>query len=162
MNNISSRYTTLNDSDPFCVFTWVAFCIYGIDPDLVTNKLGIKPTSGQKKGVSSRLPNGNKITGVVNSWILSSKNYVSSKDIRRHLNWVLDKIEPVIEDLKALQNLPDIKMVISGNYLSKEEGGGSIAIWPEQMRIMAEANLEFSIEMLFSGKEDNESGQAKG
>jgi hypothetical protein len=155
MNNTSSRYTPINDSDPFCISVWVSFCIFGIDPDIVTKKLGIEPSSQQKIAVPRLLPNGKQEIGKINNWILRSRDHVQSRDIRRHLDWVLEKIDPAISELRALQNLPEIKMVMSGSYLSKEEGGGSIAIWPEQMVRMAEANLEFSIDIIFSGKEDN-------
>ena len=156
MNELSSRFTPINDAAPSCDETWASLCIYNIDPDLVTNKLGIKPTGGQKKGVPSIVPSGKEIIGRINSWVLSSHNYVTSKDIRAHLDWVLDKIEPVIPVLKELQRLPNVQMVIRCVWWSAESDGGRLTLWPEQMGRMAEANLEFSLSISYYGDDAEE------
>ena len=154
MNDLSSRFTPIGDLDSSCDHTWVTLCIYNIDPDLVTNKLNIKPTDWQKKGVSIILRSGREKIGRVNSWLLSSMNYVSSKDIRTHLDWLLDKVEPVTVDLKELQQSPNAQMVIRCSWFSAEEDGGELVLWPEQMGKMAKANLELLLSISYYGDEE--------
>lgn len=149
MNVLSSRFTPVNDSDPICDHTWVTLCIYNIDPYLVTNKLGINPTGGKRKSANKSLPAHISKMSSVYSWTLSSNKQVSSKDIRRHLDWLLDKISPVIGQLKELQQIPEVEMAIRCSWFSAEEDYGSLTLWPEQMVKMAEANLEFNLSILF-------------
>jgi hypothetical protein len=145
MNDFSSRYTPINDSDPLCIRTSVSLCIYKIDPDYVTETLNINPTIRHKKGAITTLPSGKEIIGKVNSWVLESDKYISSKDIRTHLDWLLDMIEPHIRELKELQRIPTTKMAIRCSWWSAEEDGGALALWPEQMKRIAKANLELEL-----------------
>lgn len=155
---MSSRFTPINDNDPGCEKTNVTLCIYNIDPDLVTERLGIKPTTDQKVGVERIMPSGRKRIGHMNSWLLSSKSWfkaianpVSSKDIRTHLDWLLNLIEPSASQLLELQQMPDVKMVIRCSWWSTEKNGGSFALWPEQMEKMAKMNLECDLDISYYG-----------
>jgi hypothetical protein len=148
MSEISSRYTPINDSNPLCDRIRVLLCIYSIDPDFVTQKLGIQPTLRQKKDSTSTLPNGTIRIGKINSWLFSTKDFVTSKDLRTHLDWILDKIEPAKNELKELQDMPGAKMYVLCYWWSKEVRTGAFAIWPEQMERLARLNLELFIEML--------------
>jgi hypothetical protein len=94
----------------------------------------------------------------VNSWLLSSQSYfasipdpVSSKDIRTHLNWLLNKVEPSTLQLLELQQLPNAKMVIRCSWWSTQKDGGCFALWPEQMKIMATLNLECDFNISYYG-----------
>ena len=113
-------------------------------------KIGVSPTSVQKKGVPKVMPNGNVHVGTIHNWLLSSKDSVSSKDLRRHLDWVLDRIEPFAEQLKELQQLPDVKMTVRCVWWSSDGGGGP-TLWPEQMMRMAKLNLEFTVSFAYYG-----------
>lgn len=143
MNKYFSRFTPINDSDPTCDSTEVTLCIYNIDPSLVTHKLKIIPTYKQKQGDIRIIKGRGEVVNRVNSWLLLSKDYVSSKDIRTHLNWLLDKIEPKVEQIQELQQIPSSKMTIHCLWYSAEGGGGP-TLWPEQMGRMANLNLECS------------------
>jgi hypothetical protein len=152
MDKFASRYLPVNDSDPSCSLTYATLCIYFIDPDIVTQKLGISPTLRQKKGSPSTLPNGKTKIGVTNSWLLISEYSVSSKDVRTHLNWLLDKIVPVEDQVRGLQQIPDVKMFIKCLWFSADGGGGPV-IWPEQMEKIARLNLELNFSFAYYGDE---------
>jgi hypothetical protein len=154
MSKISSRHTPINDSNPLCNRILVTLCIYVVDPDLVTQILGIQPTLRQKKGVLSLLPSGKEEIGRMNSWLFSTEKFDSLKDIRSHLDWILDKIEPTKHKLEELQNIPGTKMYVLCNWLSKETDAGAFALWPEQMERLARLNLELFIEVLCAEKEE--------
>jgi len=150
LNNITSRYTPINDSDTACDITWSSLCIYNIDPNIITDKLGIVPTSKYKKGEGRLLPTGEIITNVENSWILSSEKNISSKDIRTHLDWLLNNILDLNIKIKELQKIPNIKMSIRCVWFSAEGGGGP-TLWPEQMERMADLNLECNFSFAYYG-----------
>lgn len=150
MNEILSRMTPINDEYPTCERTEATLAIYNIDPDLVSKKIGVSPTSTQKKGIPKVMPNGSLHIGTIDNWLLSSEDYVSSKDLRRHLDWILDKIEPFAEQLKELQQLPDVKMAIRVVWWSADGGGGP-TLWPEQMERMAKLNLECTFSFAYYG-----------
>ncbi|MEJ2201253.1 MAG: DUF4279 domain-containing protein [Desulfuromonadaceae bacterium] len=69
-----------------------------LHPSTVSEKLNIEPTHISLKGGGHRGQN-------VNGWFLSSEDYVESKDSRRHIDWLLDQIEPATETIAQLQQL---------------------------------------------------------
>lgn len=159
MSKISSRFTPIKDEDPECDRTEVTIAIYNIDPELITNKLGIVPTRSQKIGKPRIMPSSVERMGKVNSWLLSSEDsYISSKDIRTHLDWVLDKLEPARTQLHEIQQLPEVKMVLRCPWWSKHGGGGP-TLWPEQMERMARLNLECSFEFAYYEDDDESTEQ---
>jgi hypothetical protein len=158
MNKMSPRLTPINDNDPECDKTHVTLCIYNIDPDLVTARLGIIPTICSKIGVERTMPNGSKQIGNINNWLLSSISWfssipdpVSSKDIRTHLDWLLNKVEPSTSQLLELQELPDAKIVIRCSWWSAQKDGGCFTLWPEQMENLAKMNLECDFSISYYG-----------
>jgi hypothetical protein len=154
MSRKSSRYTIIDDFDSSCSLTYATLCIYFIDPDLVTQKLGINPTGRQKKGCISDLPNGSQKIGTVNSWLLSSEKYVSSKDMRTHLDWLLNKVEPTAAQILEIQQIRDIKITVRSTWFSAEGLGGP-TLWPEQMERMAKLNLECAFSFADYSEEKN-------
>ena len=67
----------------------------GAHPCSVTDSLGIQPSSITLEAT--------KPFRRSNAWFLTSKDAVTSRDFRRHLDWLLDKLLPVratIEELK--------------------------------------------------------------
>ena len=149
MDDISSRWTPINDADSSCDRTSATLCIYDIDHDLVTQQLGIKPTRGSRLGKPTSMPSGKVKIGRVNSWLLSTEENVSSKDLRTHLNWLLEKLEPVAEQIHELQQIPGTKMSVRCSWWSAEGGGEGPTLWPEQMGGLAKLNLEWQISVLY-------------
>jgi hypothetical protein len=150
MGKLSSRFTPIDDLDSSCSLTHATLCIYNIDPELVSQKIGITPTGKQKQGALSVLPDGSKKIGRINSWLLESKKNVSSKDIRTHLNWLLIEIEPATERILELQQIFEVQMSIRCVWFSAEGGGGP-TLWPEQMDRMAKLNLECCFAFAYYG-----------
>ena len=155
-NNLSSRWTPINNSNPQCIQTDASLCIYNVDPDVITHKLGIEPTSCQAKGLPHTLPSGTTNIGKVNSWLLSSEKSVTAKSLRTHLNWLLDRIKPVTAQLKELQEIADIKMSVRCSWWSIDSDGATVVLWPEQMELLTKTNLEISMEISCWGDEEKE------
>lgn len=148
--------TPYNSAYPSCERTYTELRIYSsqIDPDLISQQLGLKPSSFQKKGekrVSKRTGHQREIK--INGWFLSSENQVVSKDIREHLDWLLGHLEVATNRLKELQEWPEITMAINCIWWSVQGQGGP-TIWPEQMEKMANMNLECSFDISFFGEDE--------
>ena len=139
-----SRFTPLNESDDSCTRTCAQLIIYlgNIDPSAITDLLGLEPTRIVRKGERSA-PNsiGRTRLGKLNIWFLSSEDHISSADLRHHLDWLLERLLPKDKELIGLQKEVGVSMYVSCPWWSRYGGGGP-SLWPEQMRGMAQLNLE--------------------
>ncbi len=136
--------THYNDSDPNCEETFAALRIYSyaLSPIEIGQHLHITPSDTNWSAVDRV-----KSTGAMqppNLWELSSESNVNSKDLRRHLDWLLSQVLPASEALRGLQSEPDVKMCVHCRWWSKLGGGGT-TLWPEQMKAIADLNLELSV-----------------
>jgi hypothetical protein len=121
-------------------------------PAAVTELLSIAPTRIVQKGVATN-PNkrGAGAIGNLNLWMLDSEQHVHSLDLRDHIDWILDQIEPSTNALSALRS-QGIVMDVSAVWWSKHGDGGP-TIWPAQMRRLALLDLELSISFSFYGND---------
>jgi hypothetical protein len=91
-----SRMTPLNDAYRTCERTCAKLLIYPgeMHPSRVTELLGVSPTRQVVAGeVSPPISSGLRRVGKINGWFLSSEEHVESKDVRRHLDWLLAKLQ---------------------------------------------------------------------
>lgn len=152
MNKFSSRRTPYDDLYATCEFTYAELRIYPgtLDPISVTQSLGIPPTSTMTKGERTVNSLGRERIHPKNGWFLSSEKEVLSKDVRRHLDWLLNKLEPARYELEMLQQTPEVRMDINCIWWSAYAQGGP-TLWPEQMAKLAELNLECGFDISFYG-----------
>lgn len=153
--SILSRRTPYNDSYETCERTLAELRIYGndLEPREVTERLGVEPTSSQRKDDSVTSSLGRRRTFKAGGWFLSSEDRVQSKDLRRHLDWLLALIVPRAQALRSLQEVDGIRMNVTCIWWSAAGDGGP-TLWPEQMRAMADLNLECVFEIAFYGDPD--------
>jgi hypothetical protein len=125
----------------------------------VTGRLGLVPTRVVVKGEQSP-PNslGRSRLGKLNAWFLTSEDLVDSKDVRQHLDWLLERLQRKPEALLDLQKEPGVRMYVHCPWWS-EDGGGGPTLWPEQMRGMAELNLECTFSFADYSDEGGESAK---
>ena len=81
---------------------------------------------------------------------LSSEGIINSLDARRHLDWLLDKIEPLSDNLIELQKREEIEMWITCVWWSAHGHGGPM-FWPIQLQKLGKLGLEFEIDCAFFG-----------
>ncbi len=155
MDKRASRKTPYNDVYPTCERTSAELRIYPgeLDPEWVTQRLNVIPTSTLRKGERKVNSIGRERIVKLNGWFLSSEGEVSSLDLRRHLDWLLDKVQPRKSQLRDLQQLPDIHMFIQCIWWSAHGQGGP-TLWPEQMQRMATLNLECGFDVSFFDNEE--------
>ena len=124
---------------PTCKATYVTLRIYPetLDPSAVTARLGIEPSSWQRRGEGRRpgFP-----PARLHGWFLSSEGVVDSCDVREHLDWLLARVGVKGEAIDALQ-AAGCRMDVSCYWLSMSGHGGP-TLTPRQMGELARLNLE--------------------
>lgn len=85
----------------------------------------------------------------MNGWFLSTGGVVASRDVRHHLDWLLERLMPARGALVALQQCAGVRMSVVCVWWSREGHGGP-TLWPEQMRGLADLNLECSFDVYLS------------
>ena len=136
-----------NDEYPACERTYVTLRIYhqNLVPSEVSAFLGLRPTASQQKGkVDLADPRRRKFVPKIGGWFLSSRDKVRSKDNRRHLHWLLDKLSRKRSRLLSLQRR-GFMMGISCFWFSAHGHGGPV-LDVELMRRLARLNVEIAFD----------------
>lgn len=133
-----------DDSYPTCSETHVSLCLYHAtsDPEGASTTLGITPSKSARSGGNDMRP-----TRRPSSWILSSDDQVDSRDIRRHLDWLLSQL---VGNEAGLHQLTDAgwRGVVSCYWMSATGHGGPWITSP-QMRALGELGLELQFDIYF-------------
>lgn len=150
---IDSRSTPYDRDYSGCERCDISLLIYTgeHDPKVVSDILGVQPTSYVRSGEKSVNSLGRTFVGKINGWFLSSEKEVDSKDLRPHLDWLLDVLEPRRAGLAELQRLRGVTMRV--NCIWWSTGSGGPVLWPEQMIRLAQVNLECAFDLSFYGEE---------
>ena len=139
-----NKFDTKNVDDEYiddyvtCYETYSELRVYTgeLNPNLVTKFLDLSPSLIIIKDQINK--------NHINGWFLSSENQVNSKDSRRHIDWVLNKIYSRKNLILELQE-KGFRIYI-GCYWSSEQGTGGPILSPKQMNKLFELNLDLSFE----------------
>ncbi|WP_437589256.1 DUF4279 domain-containing protein [Sorangium sp. So ce1000] len=155
MNNVLSRRTPYDDEYGTCLETRVELRIYpgDISPHEITKRIEIDPSQINVAGEERVNRIGRKRTVMVNGWFLSSEKQVESRDARRHLDWLLQHLLPRCENIAQIQQIPGVRMSVNCVWYSRSGHGGP-TLWPEQMKALADLNLECSFDIYFLPDDD--------
>jgi Domain of unknown function (DUF4279) len=125
-----------NDDYDTCNRTYVTLRLYSdsLSPQEITNYLGIEPSEIIEKGI------GKHKSIIHNAWFLTSEDIVNSKDSRRHIDYLADKLLPIRERLEILAS-QGAEIDISCFWLS-ESGQGGPTFSPQQLSKLAELGIE--------------------
>jgi hypothetical protein len=150
----SKSKTMYHDDYKTCEETYVTLCIYPgeVDPDVVTKHLAITPTRSQKSGDTPDIQTSTQKAPKPNAWFLSSKSEVSSKDLRRHIDFILDKVAPRANSLRELKELGSEIRVSC--YWASKYGHGGPTISPHQMRKLVLLDIELELDLYLPGQEE--------
>jgi hypothetical protein len=132
-----------------CSRTYSTLRIYTNEspPDIATKILKIKPSSISRP--ETKGPAGRRY---VNGWFLTTQGKLKSRDSRRHIDWILDKIEPASKKILEMQK-NGISIDICC-FWGSATGNGGPTISPEQMARLAKLNLEVWWDVYFEGSEN--------
>lgn len=149
--NPQSRITPIAPNFESCVECFSRLTIYpgARHPDVITNMLNIQPTMINVVGDKVTNTRGRTREVMVSGWFLSTENIVVSKDIRQHIDWLVQAIRPRSRALKEIQEMSDMKITLRCVWFSLSGHSGPV-LWPEQMKALAELDLECSFDIYFA------------
>jgi hypothetical protein len=148
----------LENSDyPTCERTYATLRIYPgqLDPAEVTARLKIEPSDYQRRGQTRKT--GTR-PATPHGWFLTSEGAVDSRDVRKHLDWLLARVGPREVAIRALQE-EGCRMDVSCFWVSRSGHGGP-SVRPAQMRELARLNLELWFDVYLGSGQDAEPGVA--
>jgi hypothetical protein len=150
------RWSEYHDDDEDCDETRCSLLVYTgkTSPDEVTRRLGIEPSELGIAGQVVVNSLGRTRTTKLNYWFLDSEGNVTSKDLRRHLDWLLGILTPVGPALAELQATPGVTMTVRCVWWSRAGRGGP-ALSPEQMAALAALNLECGFDFCYYPDQDS-------
>ena len=138
--NIESRFTPLDKDYPSCDDVYVDFFVYcNFEKIKHCFPSDFIPTKQVIKGKSWVSKTGKIMTPKLSHWTISSDRIIDSKDVRDHIDYVLDIIYPQKKHILKLQE--NFTMGMKCVWFAKGVSGGP-AVWPEQMSRLSELNLE--------------------
>lgn len=129
---------TYDDNYPTCLETFATLRFYHVEcsPEVVTAALGIEPSESQMKGMN--MVNGREVRRPLSGWFLRSRTKVESKDVRRHIDWILDQIRELGSNIQSLR-VEGWRADINCCWVSVGHGGPMLD--PPQMADLALLNL---------------------
>ncbi len=132
--------TDYDDEYATCTRTFATLLMHGddLDPAKVTAVLGLEPSRSHSKGqIMYKGKNHVHRTGF---WSLSTQDSLSSRDLRRHLDWLLDAFEPRASALASFRE-SGFSCAVSCFWEGPNYGGPTFS--PSQSRRLAALDLEF-------------------
>ena len=117
---------TYNDNYSTCAETYATLRIYSRSSD-VSEKLNLTPTRTSKKED-------------LNGYFYSTENVVESKDVRRHIDYLIEKFSSKTEILNEIQS-EESQIDIMCYWLS-ENGHGGPTLSPKQLTELGKLNIE--------------------
>ncbi|MBI5075320.1 MAG: DUF4279 domain-containing protein [Nitrospirae bacterium] len=127
-----------DDKYTSCKRTYASLCIYPgeILPEEITKRLKTEPTEIVHKGDLDYKGRKRKLHG----WFLRTQGVIKSRDSRRHIDWIIERIKNRKTEIKKLQS-QGAEMYITCLWLPRGYGGGP-TISPPQMAELSKLNIE--------------------
>ncbi len=120
-----------------------------LQPDSITHQLHLQPSWAWQKGEPRERKGRPARTGL---WVLSSETAVHSRDVRRHIDWLIAHVqgrETVLQDLKNAGY-----QVSSFCHWVQLGGTGGPTLSPRNMRGLADLGLELGFEFWSEDEDD--------
>lgn len=150
-NNIQNN-GKINDVATRDTYASLYFRNKDLNPDLVTELLGIEPLKKFKKGESYGMQKEKfRRTGF---WYVSTNEYIQSENIEDHLVWLLEKIELVNKDFMEMvaKEKHEVEITCVLQVFSVEDG---FTITPIILKRIADLNFRFGISVYCFGGSSN-------
>ncbi|MCW0218063.1 MAG: DUF4279 domain-containing protein, partial [Prosthecobacter sp.] len=128
-----------------CVETYATLRFYHKteSPEKVTALLKVEPTKTQ---VAGSFPNPSAKSRRSSGWFLRSAGYVESRDVRRHVDWILDQVEHAESQIEVLCH-QGWRVGVVCYWLSIGQGGPMLD--PAQMIRLVRLNLSCGFDVYY-------------
>lgn len=136
-----------NDSYPTCQETHASVRIFSRShsSDEISTRLGIAPSKTSLRADAVTAYGGDPRSQ--HGWLLKSDGRCDSRDLRRHIDWLLDILEPAKDQLAQL--VEEGARADVNSYWSSKHGHGGPILSPCQMKRLADLNLALGIDIYF-------------
>ncbi len=140
--------TTYDDGFAACERTYATLRVVAgdLDPDEVTRTLGVEPDAVQRRGDPADRRGLRRV--LLNAWSLSTKGKVDSRDLRRHLDWLLERLGADAAGRLARLRAAGGRADVACDWVSATGSGGPI-LSPAQTRRLADLDLEVWFDVSF-------------
>lgn len=135
-----------DDNWATCARTYASLRIFksDLDPNAVEKLLGLEATDSYRTGDRVGSQGGHRTNG---AWILSTESTVVSKDLRRHIDWLLDRIDPRAMEFDELAGTGVEADIFC--YWESATGHGGPGLSPPQMERLVRRNLPVGVDVYF-------------
>ncbi len=136
-----------------CLLAHATFRVVGdrLEPDDVTRALGLQPSQALRSG--QLVPTPSQIRRQeLGVWLLKSEGHIASTSLERHLNYLLDLIEPGAAALRELQASQGVTADFFCFWMSATGHGGPV-FSAEVLQRVALVGAELGIDF-YGGVED--------
>lgn len=126
--------------------TFATFRLWGkdLEPSRVTEMLNLAPSKAFKRGdrrtETNEWPHG--------YWGITSENQVLSTDLALHIEWLIDRLEPVQSQLAQIMAAEGVQADIFCFWESRT-GHGGLIFGPKLLAGMAALNLQLGLDIYF-------------
>ena len=126
-----------DDNYATCAETFATLRIFTgtIPPDDFTVRIGVDPSRTQEY-----TPRPQGVKDKPAGWFLTSQNKIESRDVRRHIDYLLDQIATKADALAWIRISGGTADVMC--YWVSAAGQGGPSLWPRQMATLAKLDLE--------------------
>lgn len=123
------------------VYASLTFTAKDLDPAKISETLGMKPELSFKRGEVRK--DGKRIWSH-GAWHVSSSDNINSKDLIVHINWMIDQLNPVKEELAGIVSQKEMNSLISCFWIMPQ-GPNQLQFSPEMLYALSEfgINVEF-------------------
>ena len=150
-----SRRMTYNDEYPTCDETYATLCVLEIEPAEVTATFGLEPSRAHRAGEprpEKAAPPG--ATWPRHGWFLCTRDEVRSRDVRHHVDWLLDRLARHAASIRLLRDR-GAKLSIPC-YWRSAHGHGGPALAPAQMRALGALEIDVWFDVYFVGSAEKD------
>jgi hypothetical protein len=127
-----------------------------LNPDDVSRLLGLEPSRVQRKGEQQYPKNPESpLRFRSGGWHLSTKGHVESRDLRRHLDWLLERLEPKRDILLRLSREGCAMDLFC--FWCSARGQGGPELDAVRMGRLSALGLTIRFDIYFSGSADEPS-----
>jgi Domain of unknown function (DUF4279) len=114
-------------------------------PEEITSQLDLQPTRTTEKGVKYGKRTGTQMNIPRHLWMLSSESHLAAKDLTSHLDWLLARLFPIRERLRALRESGAIDCHLRGVVWTSNDGA-HVQLPIRVMEMLVELQLEPELE----------------